>query len=487
MGGLAAAIDLARLGHKVTLLERASEPGGKMRRLPVGQTLIDGGPTVFTMSWVFEGLFADAGESLFECVELESAQILARHRWQSPTHGLSALDLHAQIDESVEAIAAFAGRREGEGYRRFCARSQEIYQTLRGPFIANQRPNPISLVSRVGLSNIGALMRTAPFQTMWQALGDYFKDPRLRQLFGRYATYCGSSPFAAPATLMLIAHVEQDGVWRVKGGMGRVAQALAGLAERKGVVCRFATHVEAIETHRGHVRGVSLSDGQFLEADAIVFNGDMSALGRGLLGKDLMISTRPVNAPDRSQSAVTWCVTAKTSGMDLAHHNVFFSNDYRAEFDDVFVRRQLPVAPTIYVCAQDRDDTCAPPENGLERLLILTNAPADGDRRRFENAEIDQAYELAEKTMNRCGLIIETCDRVTTGPDGFNALFPASGGALYGRANHGPIASFQRPGARTHVKGLYVAGGSVHPGPGIPMATLSGRLAAAAVHDGFTT
>jgi 1-hydroxycarotenoid 3,4-desaturase len=378
----------------------------------------------------------------------------------------------------VAAITEFAGKAEGQGYRDFCAVSRDIYETLRTPFIASARPNPISLVSRVGLNRLDALWRTAPHRSMWNALGDYFKDARLRQLFGRYATYCGSSPFLAPATLMLIAHVEQDGVWRVKGGMARVAQALCGLAQRQGAKTRFGCEVRDIRVRDGKTVGVVLANGEEIACDALVFNGDMSALGRGLLGASVKPATKQVPPKDRSQSALTWCVTAKTSGMDLAHHNVFFSNDYRAEFEDVFGARTLPNQASVYVCAQDRGDDCAPTTGQEERLLVLVNAPADGDSRAFGEAEIVKAKQCAWALMASCGLTIEESAVVATAPDGFETLFPASGGALYGRANHGLLASFMRPSAKSHIGGLYLAGGSVHPGPGIPMATLSGRLAA---------
>jgi 1-hydroxycarotenoid 3,4-desaturase len=480
MGGLAAAADLGRHGFGVTVLERAGTPGGKMREVTVGGQAIDGGPTVFTMAWVFEGLFSDAGENFHEHLELEAATILARHRWVQG----GALDLFADIDQSVEAIAAFAGTREADGYRAFCARSKDIYETLRVPFIASQKPNPLSLSLRVGLNRLDALWRTAPHQTMWDALSTYFKDPRLRQLFGRYATYCGSSPFAAPATLNLVAHVEQDGVWRVPGGMAQVARTLQGLAQRQGAVFQFNAHVAEIIVDGGKTQGVRLADGTVMACDGVVFNGDMSALGTGLLGKDSARAAKPVIAQDRSQSALTWCVRAKTGGMALAHHNVFFSNDYRAEFDAVFKARTLPASPTVYVCAQDRGDECTPSQDH-ERLLVLINAPADGDTRAFEAGEIARAQDATWAVLARCGLQVEAIDQISTAPDGFNALFPASGGALYGRANHGMMASFQRPSARAGVSGLYLAGGSVHPGPGIPMAAMSGRLAAAALIKDF--
>jgi 1-hydroxycarotenoid 3,4-desaturase len=284
---------------------------------------------------------------------------------------------------------------------------------------------------------------------------------------------------------MLIAHVEQDGVWRVKGGMVKVAQALEALARSLGVAFAFDTHVAEITCAKGRVTGIVQDDGQHLPADAIVFNGDVSALGQGLLGRAVATAAKPVPPPKRSQSALTWCVSARTSGMALAHHNVFFSNDYRAEFDDVFHARTLPVAPSIYVCAQDRGDACQSTANECERLLVLINAPPDGDRHQMTQAEIDRAQKGAWDMMAACGLEIEAAAEVSTAPHDFDALFPGSGGALYGLANHGMWASFQRPGARSAIKGLYLAGGTTHPGPGIPMATLSGRRAAESIMQDY--
>ena len=482
MGGLAAAIDLARLGHQVEVVERAAAVGGKMRQVPVGDTAIDGGPTVFTMKWVFDGLFEDAGLALDDHLGLLPATILARHAWCQGGN----LDLFADRDASAEAIRDFAGPADAAGYLAFCKRSASIYETLRGPFIASQRPNPIELVARVGFNKLGAMWETAPHQTMWGALGAYFRDPRLKQLFGRYATYCGSSPFAAPATLMLVSHVEQEGVWRVDGGMAKVAQALESLAISQGVTFHFQSDVERIETRNGRVSGIALTSGVTMQTDAIVFNGDISALGRGLLGPDAVPAARPVALPQRSQSAITWCATATTSGLNLAHHTVLFSDDYKAEFQDVFARQRPPQAPTIYICAQDRDDACTPPDRS-ERLLILMNAPANGDSQAYGPDAEAQAKESAWSMMANCGLRLSVDHEQATTPQGFNALFPASGGALYGRANHGPMASFQRPGARSGIAGLYLAGGSAHPGPGIPMAALSGRLAAARLQADFLT
>jgi 1-hydroxycarotenoid 3,4-desaturase len=226
MGGIAAAIRLSAFGIQVDVFEKEAAPGGKMREILVGGESINAGPTVFTMRWVFDELLDASAQSLEDVLAFKQADVLARHAWEnSPT-----LDLFADIDQSADAIGMFAGAANAKGFKRFCADSATIFNTLQRSYIATQRPSPIGLTRNIGLLNIGEMLALRPFSTLWNALGDYFPDPRMRQLFGRYATYCGSSPFAAPATLMLVAHVEQDGVFIAKGGMHGLAKALAGAA-----------------------------------------------------------------------------------------------------------------------------------------------------------------------------------------------------------------------------------------------------------------
>ena len=487
MAGLVTALLLAHRGVEVLVCERGDQPGGKLREVPVADQRIDAGPTVFTMRWVFDELLAEVGTHLEAELGIRPLEILARHAWDQG----GRLDLFADLERTVAVIGDFAGAAAARGYRDFCREARGVYQALEKPFIRASRPTPVSLVGRVGPFGLKGLLKIRPFDTLWQALGEHFPDIRLRQLFGRYATYCGSSPFLSPATLMLIAHVEQEGVWTVDGGMHQIAATLRRLAEARGATFRFGTEVTEILTDRQRVTGVRLATGETLAARGLVMNGDVAALHAGLLGDAARNRVPLARDSQRSLSAVTWNLVAATEGFPLVRHSVFFSRDYPAEFDAIFRQGRLPAAPTVYVCAQDRADApdAVLQPSGPERLLCLVNAPAIGDTHAFSPAEIESCEASAFSLLERCGLRVQRTPantRVTT-PTDFNRLFPATGGALYGQASHGWKASFSRPGTRTKLPGLYLAGGSVHPGAGVPMAALSGRLAAACVLSDLTS
>lgn len=486
VGGLVAALELATQGQEVLVVERADRPGGKLRQVEVAGQAMDAGPTVFTMRWVFDELFDRWGSSLAEQLSLTSARVLARHAWSADER----LDLHADLQASADAIGVLAGPREARGFLAFAERARRIYQALEGPFIRDTRPTPWGLVARTARRNwrsLGDLAQISPFATLWHGLGAHFSDPRIRQLFGRYATYCGSSPFQAPATLMLVAHVEQDGVWLVQGGMVALAQALSHLAVQRGVVFRYGCRVQEILTDGQRASGVRLDDGEHVPAAAVVFNGDAAALAQGLLGRAV---AQAVAAPaERSLSALTWNLLAHAEGFELARHTVFFSAAYDDEFRQLMHERHLPQRPTVYVCAQDRDDRGLRSTHQIaapERLLCLVNAPATGDQHPFTSWEIHQCQRTMFETLARCGLrltVLPQASLVTT-PNDFARRYPGTQGALYGAASHGWLASFRRPQARCRIPGLYLAGGSTHPGPGVPMAALSGRLAAdSCMHD----
>ncbi|MEQ8858872.1 MAG: phytoene desaturase family protein [Pseudomonadales bacterium] len=470
IGGLAAALELAAAGARVTLCEATDRVGGKAECRKVGGRAVASGPTVLTMPWVFDGLFAHAGGDTAAWVDVEPLERLARHSWP----GGAGLDLYADPARSRDAIGAFAGTADAVNFARFMGRAEGIYRTLRDSFLTASKPGPLTLCRRAGWRRTLAIN---PFVTLSGALSREFHDPRLRQLFGRYATYCGASPFAAPATLMLVAYVEQAGVRAVRGGLPRLAHALAAAATRLGANLRCNSPVREITLRGGRVDGVILADGERLAADAVIANCDASAFASGRLGPAVRAAAKAVKPRARSLSALTWTAVGRSRGAALDYHNVFFSADYRREFDDILVRRRLPSEPTVYVCAQDRS-TPHGPQDGAERLFCLINAPADGDRHALTSEDVHAAFGSLQATLERCGSGLTLDHSCATTPADYHARYPGSGGALYGRASHGWRATFARPGNRSAVPGLYLAGGSVHPGPGVPMAALSGIQAA---------
>ena len=491
IGGLAAAVALAAQGVAVQVLEAEGAIGGKLQAVHLHGLALDAGPTVMTMRDVFDSLFALAGERLDDHLRLSPLRILARHTWP----GGATLDLFADAAATVNAIGQFAGAKAARQYAAFCVRSRAVFNALDGPYMRASKPNPLSLTwrcARSGWAGWRGLSRISPFQTLWRELGQQFDDPRLQQLFARYATYGGSSPLAAPATLMLIAHVEQLGVWSVEGGMYSLATALEGLARRLGVRIRCNCPVARVLLQGGRVSGVALpvpagaaagASAEVLAASAVVFNGDAAALSAGLLGEAVQqaVPARPVGS--RSLSALTWNLHTPARGFALLRHTVFFSGNYPQEFAELFDQQRLPTEPTVYICAQDRGDQGLPDHGQPERLLCLVNAPARADVAPFSLEEINACEARTFQHLAHLGLQVDpqSAGRLRHSPADWAARFPATGGALYGQATHGWMASFSRPAARSQVPGLYLAGGSAHPGAGVPMAALSGLQAASSL------
>lgn len=472
MGGLASAIRLAHAGCRVTVIDTASAPGGKMRSVESIAGPVDAGPTVLTMRHQFDALFALAGQRTEDFINLTEEPLLARHWWQDG----ASLDLFSNREQSVEEIRRFAGDQDAMAFRSFSERAERLFSGFEFTMMESALPTLPSITSAV-LRNPRLIRDMAPLSSLAASLRRTFKDPRLRQLFGRYATYVGGMPELSPGVLQLIWHAEASGVWRVIGGMHHLAEALSDLAKSQGVEFRMGETVTRFESQAGRVCAVHTSDGPKLGVDAAVFNGDPRALRTGLLG-DAVRAAVPQSATEpRSLSARVWAFAAEAGGPDLVHHNVFFGNDPDAEFGSIRDGNPLKDA-TLYVCAQDRGAGATPP--ALERFEIIENA-APNDRETPE--EKDQCRTRVFNRLTEFGLTFTPrpdASKVTI-PAAFDRMFPASLGSLYGRSPHGMMAAFHRPTARTAVQGLYLAGGGAHPGAGIAMAALSGRHAAEAI------
>ncbi|MES2145899.1 MAG: 1-hydroxycarotenoid 3,4-desaturase CrtD [Pseudomonadota bacterium] len=478
MGGLAAAIRLSAAGLDVTLIEAADGPGGKMRSDPSVAGPVDKGPTVLTMRPVFEALFALAGERLADHLTLIPQPVLARHWWPDGT----TLDLHDRVEANLDAIRDFSGPREAAAFRRFDRLATEVFAAFEGPVMYAPRPDRGGIAWAV-LARPRLWSALMPGRSLDGLLRQYFRDPRLIQLFGRYATYVGGRPAHSPALLSLIWRAEAQGVAAVQGGMSQLALALAGLAERLGVRIRYATAAARIVRQGGRTSGVQLAGGATLPCDICVFNGDPAALHQGLLGDGPRNALAAPATRPRSLSAWIWAFAATPSGAPLIHHNVFFTENPAAEFGPIGQGR-MPEAPTLYVCAEDRLGTETP--IGPERFEIIMNAPAGI---KADSHEEPQCRTRTFDRLARLGLTFDPSPppSALTTPAMLARDFPGSAGAIYGRSPEGTFAAFRRPTARTGLPGLYLAGGGAHPGAGIAMAALSGQHAAAAIMQDLTS
>lgn len=465
IGGLVATLRLSHAGHSVTVIDRAETVGGKMRTLPSAAGPVDAGPTVLTMRHVFDGLFDQIGERLEDHVTLVRQHVLARHWWPDG----STLDLCDDESRNAAAIKHFAGAKAAREFARFSARARRLFAALDAPMMQAADPSIRALATTV-LRQPMLLRDMAPGQSLRQTLARNFGDPRLRQLFGRYATYVGGVPNRSPALLQLIWEAEARGVWCVQGGMHQLAMALHDLAIARGAEFLLGCHVARIERDSA----VHLADGTRLPARMILFNGDPRALATGQLGPDVDQIASQTRRAKRSLSAHVWSFAGTPHGPDLAHHNVFFTQDPREEFGPL-EQGQTPQDASLYICAQDRGFDTPPPT--LERFEIIRNAPPLGTDNKA--APCPPILPI----LHRFGLTFspEPTDTDMTGPAQFETLFPASMGALYGQTPHGMTAALDRPRARTAMPGLYLCGGGTHPGAGVPMAALSGRHAAEAM------
>ena len=473
IGGLAAALRLAAAGLSVTIYEAAPEPGGKMRATASAAGPVECGPTVLTMKPVFESLFAAAGLDLADHVTLHRQSVLARHFWADG----SRLDLLADRDATAAEIAAFAGTRAARDYGAFADRMARLFAAFDQPVVRTARPSLPAIMARV-LRQPALIGAMAPGASMARDIARSFTDPRLQQLFGRYATYVGGSPGRSPALLSLISHSEAAGVWVIEEGMHGLATAIADAAGALGATLAYGSPVTGLRRDGDGWR-IALPGGT-ARARRVIFNGDPKALADGRLGPGVQSAIGPAAVAPRSHSAHVWAFAAQPEGVALAHHNVFFGDVPNDEFPPLD-RGAVPQDATLYVCAQDRGRP-APP-NGPERFEIIRNAPPLGAAPTDPDTEARTCWTRTFPRLAGMGLRFAPppqTDALTT-PAMFDRLFPGSDGSLYGRSPHGMTATFRRPTARSRIADLYLAGGGVHPGAGVPMACLSGGHAAAAI------
>jgi phytoene desaturase len=477
VGGLSVAARLAARGHEVTVCERAETVGGKLGRLerhtPIGTFRFDTGPSLLTMPEVFADLFAATGDPWPAGLRPQRLDPLIRHRFVDGTR----LDTGGDLDEVCARMDAAFGPPAGADWRRLTARTELIWNAVRGPFLES----PISGVRDLArqATRLGDLRTIAPGRTLrW--LGErYLTDPRQRMLFERYATYTGSDPRRAPAALGVVPFVEQRfGGWYLRGGLRTLADELAGRVIALGGTIRTGTEVTRILVEGGRASGVRLADGGRLAADVVVANADAAHVYRDLLPQPSVLRRLRRATPSLSGFVMLLGVRGRTPG--LAHHNVLFPASYDDEFDAIFGNPAVPVSePTIYISAPD--DPAVRPD-GHEAWFVLVNAPRHGTGPGavdWDSSALSGSYEgrLLGLLVNRGFPVADRLlfSQVLTPADLARAT-RTPGGAIYGTSSNGARSAFLRPANRSPVRGVFLVGGSTHPGGGLPLVVLSARI-----------
>ena len=466
IGGLSAAIRLATAGRDVTIFEQNAEPGGKMSRLQAGGFTWDRGPSVITMRYVFEELFRSAGRRLEDYLTLEAVEPLTRYFYPDST----VLDATRDLPRMLAQIQAIEPR-DVEGYLNFLAYVARLHRITGPVFIYDQPPTWRSFL-RVPFQD---WFRIDGLRTMDAALRGYLHAPKLQQFLGRFATYVGASPYLAPATLNVIAHVElNEGVWYPRGGIYEIAAALSKLATELGVRIHLHSRVMRIVVKNMQVHGVELSTGELIPAKQVISNLDVTTTRRSLLGK---ASTGA--KVDVSGSGFILLLGVARQHPGLAHHNIFFSGDYQREFQQIFEQGVPADDPTTYVAITSKTDSEHAPQ-GCENWFVLVNAPPVGSN--FDWSTQAAAYrELLLNRLSARGYDLRPDLRYEAMITPLDLQRETGGwlGALYGASSNNRWAAFRRPHNREkELRGLYFVGGSAHPGGGVPMVTLSGKVVA---------
>lgn len=471
VGGLAVAARLGAAGHRVTIFEGSDVVGGKLGRAEVGGELFDTGPSLLTMPQVLRETFAATGDRLESVLELRALDPIAELRFADGTRLRTVVGGAGTADRIRDAF----GARSATQWTDFFRRAERMWQASHEAFLESELRGARTLV---GLSRrVGDLAAVAPTRTLRDLTAQYFDDPRLRAMVERYATYAGSDPRRAPAALAAICYAEiAFGGWTVPGGLYRIAEALGVRCAERGVRIRTGTEVSGIDHAGGRVHAVRLADGGRFECDVVVSNVDAIHLYRDLLGRR---QRGRAGTPSLSGFVQLSVLRGRTAG--LAEHTVCFPARYDDEFDDVFGglrHRARPVHdPVVYLhrCGSTRD---------TESWFTLVNAAPHGagvtrvdwdDAETVARAEATVHTRLAEHGIGTAGRIIAS---ETITPAQLARRTRAVGGSIYGTASHGMAGAFLRPANRSPVPGVYLVGGSTHPGGGLPLVLLSARIVA---------
>jgi phytoene desaturase len=486
IAGLSVAARLAATGHAVTVCEQASEIGGKVGVFEHDGFTFDTGPSLLTLPAVFRDLFLKTGAALEKQLELVPVEPACHYRFAD---GLELDMPNGNAFRIAQAWDHAAGDGAGDDWARFIRRAGEIWNLTREPFLESPLNGAKTLLR---LARKPADVHTvAPWASLRDLGRHYLNSPYQRTFLDRYATYTGSDPRRAPAALATIPYVEQTfGAWYIRGGLRRLADAIAGRAQQAGAKIRPGANVAQVLLDGRHVKGVRLSSGEQIPADVVVANADAAHLYGDLIpGPEGAAGRRKLRRIQPSLSGFVMMLALRGRTQGLRHHTVLFPENYDLEFDQIFGTgsQSEPVPctePAVYISAPD--DSALRPTDQHEAWFVLVNAPPhnpiDGSQGLdWTGPGLQDTYaDHVLQIMASRGFDVR--DRVVfreiRTPADLERLTRSKGGSIYGSSSNGARAAFLRPANRSHIKGLFLAGGSAHPGGGLPLAGLSAAIVA---------
>ena len=486
VGGLAVAARLSVKGHSVTIIEQSDRVGGKLHTHRRNGYAFDTGPSLFTLPAVYRDLYLKTGKSLEESVDLQPVEPAFHYHFAD---GSSLLLPGVDPAKCADAIAEVMGAEAGQQWRAFMERAGEMWRLTRQPFLQSPLQGFKSLLPLAKPKDVATI---APFTTLRALAQKSFSDPRLVTLVDRYATYTGSDPRKAPAVLATVPYIEQlFGAWHIGGGLGTLADSLRTRCEERGVEIRLGTLVSEIRTTGNKVTGVITDSGEIIDADIVVSNSDARLTYNNLLAGSKAKKPKVPGDPSLAGFVILLGLRGHTPG--IAHHNVWFPENYDLEFDSIFGKNPKPVEdPAIYVCSPD--DPLMRPNPDSEAWFILVNAPrhdatgisgvnwdAPGLRDSYADHLLDTLAQRGTDIRDR----IEFMEVSTPADLERSAMAP--GGSIYGTSSNGVNAAFNRPGNKSPIEGLFLVGGSSHPGGGLPLVGMGAEITAELIGRAATT
>lgn len=474
LGGISAAIHLAAKGLSVEVFEAQSTPGGKAAQVCLDGVWADTGPSVLTMPHTLDELLRIGGTSLDEAIKLIEPTPSFRYDY---TDGC-IIDVYPKLEDTLDEVEKKLGKKHKVEFETFLSYAKNIWNASAPHFLYGPAPTWASMI-QLAFRHFSLITKVDPLRSMNKAIYTYISSPHLRMLLQRYATYNGSDPRVAPATLNCIAHVELAlGGFGVQGGIHTIISTLVDCAQKLGVRFHFNTHVQKIILEKKIVKGIILNDGSTIRANNIVSNTDSAFLKHQLLPAQ----QHTIRIPQPfSMSGWTGIFRAKDN-IERVAHTVVFPENYQQEFSDIFDKNIPPRDPTVYLCAQS---TCHHRKgwSNAQPVFAMINTPPEPPNNPSSKYQWQDVQNKVESILiHRKWKNKEDRFLWTRTPTELALQYPGSRGAIYGASSNNRFAAFTRPpNSIPQISGLYLASGSAHPGGGMPLALLSGKAAGEAL------